>query len=387
MRTGYLDNLLEFEDETLADELDFYDLLADELDEAINLDEFLDQAIDEAIADLLTSSPVSNKPTLRRGSRGATVVELQNLLTQKGFPLQADGIFGSNTETAVRNFQRRQGLRVDGIVGANTWTALLGGGGTPGVVPTIRTSYFKDDPSLRTISLSPTTPITINPRWPQLRKTLASTYNRLGGLIRALANRVGIEIPAVLAVWQVESAGRRHVPGRAIIRFENHLFYKLWGQNNPAIYDRHFRHGGHAGQPGRSWENHQFRERINEPFRSFHGNQDLEYRVLFLAQQLGGETAALQSISIGGPQILVSNYRMLGYTSPREMYEAFQSGERFHILGFFDFCTHHPRGDLLRYLRNHEWRSFAYYYNGSGKADEYGQRIQRVYQEGRQLPI
>ncbi|MCY7277495.1 MAG: peptidoglycan-binding protein [Phormidesmis sp. CAN_BIN44] len=83
----------------------------------------------------LTPSPVSNKPMLRRGSRGATVVELQNLLTQKGFRLPPDGIFGSYTDAAVRSFQRSRGLGVDGIVGSNTWAALLSGSRPPVASP------------------------------------------------------------------------------------------------------------------------------------------------------------------------------------------------------------------------------------------------------------
>lgn len=377
----------------------FDDWLTDEIDEAIN--EIL--ADFEGVDEFLTARQMSR--AVERNRALATQLGWQphydaivRLLASTGClqPNYSPG--GEDLSEAVACWQQGQGLTADGIIGRNTWRRMQIALGIARQSPATssvprppggaaRTSYFRDDSSLRTISLSPTTPITIDPRWPQLRKNLASTYNRLGGLIQTLANRVRIEIPAVLAVWQVESAGRRHVPGRAIIRFENHLFYRLWGRRNPTIYDRYFRHGGQAGQPGRSWQNHQFRERINEPFRSFHGNQDLEYRVLFLAQQLGGETSALQSISIGGSQILVSNYRMLGYTSPREMYEVFQSSECFHVLGFFDFCTHHPQGDLLRYLRNREWSSFAYYYNGSGKADEYGQAIQRAYQEGRQLSL
>ena len=38
----------------------------------------------------------------------------------------ADGIFGYNTERAVKNYQSARGLSADGIVGKNTWTRLLG---------------------------------------------------------------------------------------------------------------------------------------------------------------------------------------------------------------------------------------------------------------------
>ena len=39
--------------------------------------------------------------------------------------LVVDGIFGSKTTAAVRDFQSNNGLSVDGIVGPNTWRTLL----------------------------------------------------------------------------------------------------------------------------------------------------------------------------------------------------------------------------------------------------------------------
>jgi hypothetical protein len=63
--------------------------------------------------------------TLRQGSSGDTVVQLQNGLTALGFdPGPADGIFGPVTEAAVLDFQRSNGLDADGVVGANTVAAL-----------------------------------------------------------------------------------------------------------------------------------------------------------------------------------------------------------------------------------------------------------------------
>jgi len=65
------------------------------------------------------------KPTLRRGDRVEDVGYLQELLNQRGFDSgPPDNIFGRNTETAVKAFQKSAGLRVDGVVGKNTWTAL-----------------------------------------------------------------------------------------------------------------------------------------------------------------------------------------------------------------------------------------------------------------------
>lgn len=59
--------------------------------------------------------------TIKKGSKGAAVKQLQELLK-----ITADGIFGVNTEAAVKNFQCEKGLAIDGIVGAKTWAALLG---------------------------------------------------------------------------------------------------------------------------------------------------------------------------------------------------------------------------------------------------------------------
>lgn len=68
-----------------------------------------------------------NHPTLRKGSRGNEVKELQTVLMALGYDLGkygADGEFGAATENAVRAFQKDKNLKVDGIVGKATWKAL-----------------------------------------------------------------------------------------------------------------------------------------------------------------------------------------------------------------------------------------------------------------------
>lgn len=72
-------------------------------------------------------------PRLQRGSRGPAVRRLQTLLRNVGAdPGVIDGVFGSETEAAVRLVQTRQGLPVTGIVDIQTWGAL---GVSCGVVP------------------------------------------------------------------------------------------------------------------------------------------------------------------------------------------------------------------------------------------------------------
>lgn len=62
---------------------------------------------------------------LRIGSKGDAVRSLQVLLTNHGFTGIVDGIFGTNTEDNVLEFQKRNNLSIDGIVGNATWKALL----------------------------------------------------------------------------------------------------------------------------------------------------------------------------------------------------------------------------------------------------------------------
>ena len=67
---------------------------------------------------------------LRQGSSGDNVLYVQMLLNRirpvfVTIPsVSEDGVFGSRTRLAVREFQRVFGLGVDGIVGRNTWNAL-----------------------------------------------------------------------------------------------------------------------------------------------------------------------------------------------------------------------------------------------------------------------
>ena len=65
------------------------------------------------------------KPTIRRGSRGPEVVELQEILSMCGYDCgTVDGIFGQKTQAALVDFQREAGLEADGICGPKTWDAL-----------------------------------------------------------------------------------------------------------------------------------------------------------------------------------------------------------------------------------------------------------------------
>lgn len=72
-------------------------------------------------------TPMPTHSTIRRGSTGPDVVECQTDLIRLQYdlsPYGADGKFGAKTETAVKQFQKDNGLKADGIVGPATWSAL-----------------------------------------------------------------------------------------------------------------------------------------------------------------------------------------------------------------------------------------------------------------------
>lgn len=67
-------------------------------------------------------------PTLRYGSSGEYVTLLQTKLIQLGYdlsPYGADSKFGRKTESAVKEFQKNNGLEQDGVVGKRSWECLL----------------------------------------------------------------------------------------------------------------------------------------------------------------------------------------------------------------------------------------------------------------------
>lgn len=75
---------------------------------------------------------------LKRGSRGVTVRALQLYLRNRGYDIKADGIFGTNTETALRDLQGKSNLLTDGRAGNRTLAMIRGSLEVP--MPTPRPS-------------------------------------------------------------------------------------------------------------------------------------------------------------------------------------------------------------------------------------------------------
>ena len=116
------------------------------------------------VAPSAASTVVSNRTfrlgerVLSLGDQGPDVQELQTLLSSRFSPLTADGVFGSNTQSVVTNFQRQYGLLPDGQVGPATLTALSNAPVTTFPSGTITTSGIP----IQTIPAPPVTSVPLN---------------------------------------------------------------------------------------------------------------------------------------------------------------------------------------------------------------------------------
>ncbi|TVP43555.1 MAG: DUF3380 domain-containing protein [Gemmatimonadales bacterium] len=208
-----------------------------------------------------------------------------------------------------------------------------------------------------------------------IRRSVAQAWNRYGGLLRPLSQRIAIPPAAAAAVLVVESGGHGFIDGRMVIRFENHVFHDRWGKSNPETFARHF-----AFSPSKRWTGHTFRADPQAPFESFHGKQAGEWRVFEFARGLN-EAAAMRSISMGSPQIMGFNHAAIGYDSVQEMFDRFQAEDRFQILGMFDFIKGAgSTSSMIQSLQRGHFDQFASRYNGPGQASVYGSRIREHFE-------
>ena len=70
-------------------------------------------------------STINDTPTLKKGDKNAYVLNWQKFLNQNFYHCgKEDGIFGPNTEEAVKQWQIVHGLKADGIIGPETWKSI-----------------------------------------------------------------------------------------------------------------------------------------------------------------------------------------------------------------------------------------------------------------------
>ncbi len=244
----------------------------------------------------------------------------------------------------------------------------------------ISSGFFIQQAAPKTWPLAPTRPKTPPPDADAKTKQVARIWNKYGGLLQRLSDRLRIEPGVAVAVIAAESSGNGFVNNRMIIRFENHYFWRLWGKDNANKFRQHF-----SFNDAEPWKEHQFRNDANASWEGFHGNQDKEWTVFTKARSFHDE-AAKSSISMGLPQIMGANCKLIGYESAATMFASFSKDERNQVLGLFDFIQGPETvSRKVIALQDQDFVAFAEQYNGPGQAAMYGGLLRLYYELFRML--
>ncbi len=209
-----------------------------------------------------------------------------------------------------------------------------------------------------------------------LRRTMAMVYNTKGQFIADRARQYNADSGVLAGFMQVESGSQAfsNVQDRPLIRFEVHVFWRLWGRSHRAQFNQHFR----FNQTGNAWTGHQFRINNTSPWQNFHGNQNREWQAVNIAETISNQETAYRSMSIGMGQIMGFNHNNAGFATAVDMFDAFNRSERAQMDGILNFINANPR--LLRAVQNRNFNNIARYYNGAGQVGVYGPRIRAATQ-------
>jgi hypothetical protein len=181
------------------------------------------------------------------------------------------------------------------------------------------------------------------------------------------------------AIIDVEAPAAFGPDGKLIIRFEAHIFRQKL--NNDKLFARNFQVADSEPWAKSQW----CRVNENAPWWSIHtGNQSNEWQAYEVASRLN-RRAALLSISMGLPQIMGFNYGLIGYDSPEAMFDAFcegnGKGEIAQAIGLINYVMGNPA--LLRAVREKDFETIAYHYNGSGAVQTYAPLLRDAYRRRR----
>lgn len=190
--------------------------------------------------------------------------------------------------------------------------------------------------------------------------------------LKKLSDQFSIDLPSLRAILKVEAGGRAWNPSGTIkMLFEGHIF----GQLTQYKFNR-----SHPDISAGSWSEG----------RKYYLYGDREYSRLLKAVDLD-RTAALRSASWGLGQIMGFNAEKCGYSGVEDMIQLFLNSEVEQVRGIFKFLEatpyiHHQSRrligeSLLDAIRNKDWSSFAYCYNGP-RFEEHGYhiKIQKAYE-------
>lgn len=256
--------------------------------------------------------------TLRKGSNGTAVRDLQQRLNVAGASLTVDGWFGDATQKAIEQFQDKQDLPRTGYAGVRTLALLAGES---------RSKFIH--------------------------------HSQLADAAMVL----GVSFAAMASVAEVESNGFGFFAcGRPTILFERHVFYRELLEQGAA-----------AAELAAKYPN------ICNPARGGYTGGSGEYQRFAIAYQLNPE-AAICACSWGMFQIMGFHWQALGYPSPQAFKQAMDISEGEQLKALVKFIEADPI--LHKALKARKWAEFAKRYNGPAyKENDYDIKLARTYQQ------
>ncbi len=305
---------------------------------------------------------------LREEKSGIVLAEVLNVRSKPSLEAQVVGkLRKGDTVVVLKEYPDWLRINYKGR-GAFVYKTYIKLKGIP-VKPEIPETFFHQRKDLYKIPLEPGKKFPLPHDYHE--KIAVSVWNKFGNLIRKISDELKIDLATIVSVISVESGGHGFMNGRLLIRFENHVFWLFWGKNHPEEFAKYF-----TFDKNNRREKHYFRPSPDADWEVCHTGQDMEWKVLEFAAKLDKE-AALKSISMGAPQIMGFNHKIIGYDTVEEMFEKFKKDIRYHILALFDFCKAKP--ERIRYLQTHNFYKFAYEYNGPTNPKAYEQRLKKYY--------
>lgn len=194
-------------------------------------------------------------------------------------------------------------------------------------------------------------------------KEFKDTY---GTLIEQHAAQMGVKPEVLGGIVYTESNGVMGRQGLMTIRFENHYFRKRLKEFGypETVYNTYFMDNGS--------QNHKYRTSPTGEWQSTHDYlQPGEYAAFSLALSIN-EEAAYRSISMGFGQVMGNNYETGGYSSAKDMFDAYSSSASAQVKGFCDFIEVNGYTYLLKDPNIENLRKFGSKYNGDST---YGNRF------------
>jgi hypothetical protein len=182
-------------------------------------------------------------------------------------------------------------------------------------------------------------------------KGAASPRDLAPALFVEAAARLGCDLAAIKAIWDVEAGGDHFLPdGSVIRRFEPHHF------------------------PRQHWDRIGFSVRKGE--RPWRASLRLSNEAMFLRAWAVAPDATAEASSWGAPQIMGFNARDAGFRNARSMVEAMATGAPQQLTAFVQLVE---SWGIATALRAHDWRAFARRYNGSGQVEHYARLMEEAY--------